>query len=112
MLVIGIVGRIIVSLNVYALSGIFRYYAPPLRIAAYIIGSLIAILIPILLIVFGTKKKRKWSAVFKAKPIEPQPVIFPQPERTIPSQKKFCPECGAKIEDPNQKFCVACGSEI
>jgi hypothetical protein len=24
----------------------------------------------------------------------------------------FCSNCGAKIEDPNQKFCASCGTEI
>ncbi|MFX0007902.1 MAG: zinc-ribbon domain-containing protein [Promethearchaeota archaeon] len=31
---------------------------------------------------------------------------------TTPVQKKICSECGAKIEDPNQKYCVSCGTEI
>ena len=24
----------------------------------------------------------------------------------------ICPNCGEKLESPNQKFCVSCGSEI
>jgi hypothetical protein len=24
----------------------------------------------------------------------------------------FCSNCGAKMEDPNQKFCIGCGAEI
>lgn len=115
MRIIGIVGTIVVSFYIFMFSftiGYFLYYSPPLRRVAFIFGSIIALLIPILLIVFGTKRIRKWEKIFNAKPIIPQQVISPQPVYTPPVQKKFCPECGAKIEDPNQKYCVSCGTEI
>ena len=33
-------------------------------------------------------------------------------EPTAKSDFLFCPECGAKIEDPNLKFCGNCGHEL
>ncbi|MFX1500767.1 MAG: zinc ribbon domain-containing protein [Promethearchaeota archaeon] len=115
MRVIGILGVIFVSMFIFTFSsvfGIFYGYARPLRIVAFLIGSTIAELIPILLIVFGTNLKRKWSTIFKAKPIEPQRVLSTPPIHTISTQKRFCPECGTKLSDQTQNFCVNCGAEI
>ncbi|MFX0024183.1 MAG: hypothetical protein ACFE9S_17790 [Candidatus Hermodarchaeota archaeon] len=116
MRIIGIVGIIMVAFYELMFSFTLRYffyYSPPLRIVAYIIGSIIALLVPILLIVYGTKRIRKWESVFQAKPVAPpQQVISPQPVYTTQVQKNFCRECGAKIGDPNQKYCASCGSEI
>jgi len=49
-------------------------------------------------------------------------VIVPEKKEIIPPTKeppasetlelKFCPECGAKIEDPEIKFCGKCGFEL
>ena len=51
-----------------------------------------------------------------------RPEIIPKPiEPVLPSEEKgpvtkaellFCSECGAKIEDPNLKFCGNCGHEF
>ncbi|MFX1364457.1 MAG: zinc-ribbon domain-containing protein [Promethearchaeota archaeon] len=115
MRVIGILGVIIVSLYIFLFSSfIYDPYGPvrPLRVVAFIIGSIIAELIPIFLIIFGTNLKRKWSTIFKAKTIEPQRVLSTPPINTISTQQRFCPECGNKLSDQHQKFCVNCGAEI
>lgn len=33
-------------------------------------------------------------------------------ELSNPAQKKFCPKCGAKVENTSLNYCVACKSEI
>lgn len=115
MQIVGIVGLLIVSLVIFGFSSIIRYvggFYRPRGAVVFITGSIIAVIIPVLLIFFGTMLKREWSTILKVKPIEPQEVISIPPKNTIPAQKKFCPECGNKITDPNQKFCVNCGSEL
>jgi uncharacterized protein (DUF983 family) len=114
MRIIGIIGLVFVFLFSF-MFGFHSSYWPPLRNVAYIIGSVIALSIPILLIVFGTKRIRKWNRIFKAQPISPPSQITittPPSVQTTSVQKRFCPECGVKIPDPNQKYCVSCGSEI
>lgn len=45
---------------------------------------------------------------------EKKEVIAPTKEPSPPVKTKFdfCPECGAKIEDPSTKFCGKCGFEF
>ena len=90
----------------------FGYYRLLGRII-YIIGYIIALGISLLLIIFGTKKKRKWITYLGQKPIiEQQELITTTSTSTISAHSKFCPECGSKIGDLNQKFCVNCGKEL
>ena len=114
MRIIGIVGLLFVCIYIFLFSSIFSVYGfeRPLRVMVFIIGCIIALLIPSLLIISGTQKKREWSRIFKSKPILPQEVIYTSDNNTTPVQKKFCPQCGTMVEDQNQKFCVNCGNEF
>lgn len=115
MRIIGVIGVIFVSLFIFTYSFSFEImhgFERPLRGIAFIIGSIIAELIPVVLIVLGTRLKSKWSTMFKAKPIELQRVITIPAPNTVSSQTKFCPECGNKISDQTQKFCANCGANI
>ena len=79
----------------------------------FVIGSIIAITIPLLLIYFGVKKKRKWKTSYGEKPIvEKQELITTASPSENSTHIKYCPECGTKIVDVNQKFCMNCGTEI
>lgn len=77
------------------------------------LGFTIALGIPLALIIVGTKKKKRWKTYLGQRPImEQQEVIISPITSTTPSYPKFCPECGSKIEDRNQKFCINCGKEL
>ena len=94
------------------ISSFFRFRRAGLMLI-FVIGSIIAITIPLLLIYFGVKKKRKWKTSYGKKPvIEKQELIT----TTFPSENsthiKYCPECGTKIVDVSQKFCMNCGTEM
>jgi len=112
MQIIGSIALPFVILFIFAYSWPFEYYRLPGQIM-YIISCTIALGIPLLLIIFGTKKKRKWITYLGQKPIiEQQELITTTSTSTISAHSKFCPECGSKIGDLNQKFCVNCGKEL
>ena len=33
-------------------------------------------------------------------------------EKLAKNKMKFCPNCGAKVQDDNNNFCIDCGSEL
>ena len=112
MQVIGSIALPFVILYIFLYRWGFYYYRPLGQIM-YIIGCTIAIGIPLLLIIFGAKKKRKWNIYLGQKPIiKQQETITTTSTSTTSVHPKFCPECGSKIGDLNQKFCVTCGKEL
>lgn len=112
MQVIGSIALPFVILYIFLYRWSFYYYRLPGQIM-YIIGCTIALGIPLLLIIFGTKKKSKWNTYLGQKPITgQQELITTTSKSTIPTHPKFCPGCGSNIEDINQKFCVNCGKEL
>ena len=110
MRIIGIISLIFVSVYIFLFSFSF-FWVRPLGKTIFIIGSIIAVIIPVLLITKGTKNIRKWEMIYKVKPVEPQELQTTPPTDTNIVQK-FCPHCGNKITDQYQKFCVNCGAQI
>lgn len=57
-------------------------------------------------------KERPVKPVTLKEPVAPVTTEAPQEvEETTATGTIFCPECGAKIEDPDAKFCGSCGHE-
>jgi hypothetical protein len=39
-------------------------------------------------------------------------LLTKEPTTSETSELKFCPECGAELEDPDIKFCGKCGFDL
>lgn len=97
---------------IISLASFFEFLDPE-RTSQFIITSIIAIVIPFICIFSGVMQERKWKVFLREKPIiENQEITTATVTSTDPTQFKYCPECGNKNEDINQKFCVNCGTEI
>ena len=82
----------------------------------FLTSSIITLIIPLALIISGTMRKTKWNTYLKQKPLMQQRVMpISPPTSAIPpisTHPKFCPECGSKITEREQKFCGNCGREL
>jgi len=112
MRLIGIISLLFVPLFIFMIGWDFKFFKLTGRIM-FIIGCIIALVIPLLLIYFGVQKNRKWKISLGEKPIiEKQELITTTSPSKNSTHIKYCPECGTKIINVNQKFCTNCGIEI
>ena len=102
---------IVLSIIIMSVS-IFEFIDPEIT-GMFIFISIIAVIFPFICIFSGVRQERKWNISLEEKPIiENQEITTATDTTTKPTHFKYCPECGNKIEDFNQKFCVNCGTEI
>jgi predicted nucleic acid-binding Zn ribbon protein len=113
MLVIGSIMLPFVLLFIIAYSISFTFFRPIGRMI-FLTSCAIALIVPIALIISGATRMAKWKTYIKQKPrIAQQEVITtPTAGTNTTAHPKFCPECGSKIKDMDQKFCVNCGKEL
>jgi len=113
MLVIGSIILPFVLLFIFLYSRLLGFFRPFGQMT-FLASSTIALIIPLALIISGATKKAKWNTYLKQKPIIKQQEVITTPTASTitPAYPKFCPECGSKIKDIDQKFCMNCGKEL
>lgn len=66
----------------------------------------------IFLAVKESKDDRPKKTYIEQKTIMRQQEVIVSPSRSTPAYPNFCPECGSKIREVDQKFCINCGKEL
>ena len=80
-----------------------------------LIGILISLPIITIIIVVGIVRKKEPHSVRVAKRITERMFLkfeAKHQEKLAKNKMKFCPNCGAKVQDDNTSFCIDCGSKL
>ena len=78
---------------------------------ASIYWTIVSVLMLIIFLAVKESEIPKKTHIVQKSIIKQQEIITSPSVRT-PAHPNFCPDCGSKIKDINQKFCVNCGKEL